>query len=145
MVGICAPCAQTPKNTMNSLKYRLALLSAVGSIVFAASTNAGPPTNWPPNFPSVVRSQEEAVKYPEGKVALACKDCKTVSEKSGADKKGILSWFSSENTHGCSGCGGKVTIKPIAGGKVPGIPEYTHTCSKCGDNSAYTCSSHKMK
>ena len=130
---------------MKSLNYSRTLLLVLGSGILASSAKAGPPTNWPPNFPSIVKSREEAVKYPEGKVALACKDCKTVSEKAGADKKGILSWFSADNTHGCSGCGGKVTIKTIAGGKVPGIPEYTHTCSKCGDNSAYTCGAHKAK
>jgi hypothetical protein len=31
---------------------------------------------------------------PDARVALACKDCKTLEEKKGdADKAGILSWF----------------------------------------------------
>ena len=127
---------------MKSIKYHLAVAIAMASAVLATSALAGPPPNWPPNVPTVVKSKEDAVKYPKEKVALACKDCKSVAEKSGEDKKGILSWFSTNDKHDCSGCSGKVTIKQIGGGKVPGIPEYTHTCTKCGDNSAYTCTTH---
>ena len=127
---------------MKSIKSGLVADVAMASLVLANSALAGPPPNWPPNFPNVVKSKEDAVKYPNERVALVCKDCKSVTEKSSEDKKGIFSWFSSDDKHGCSGCSGKVTMKQVGGGKAPGIPEYTHTCSKCGDNSAYTCTTH---
>lgn len=133
-------------HAMKSIKQRIALALAIGSAVFATSAVAGPATNWPPNFPTVLKSKEEAMKccLPKEKVALACKDCKTVSEKGGEDKPGILSWFAPDSKHDCSGCGGKITLKPTGGGKGPTAAEYSHTCSKCGDNSAYTCATHKM-
>jgi hypothetical protein len=114
--------------------------------MLTTSAIAGPgPQNWPTGFPTRVKTEAQAMKccLPKEKVALACKDCKTVSEKSGEDKKGILGWFKADSTHGCSGCGGKVTVHQVPGGKVPAIAEYKHTCSKCGPDSAYTCATHK--
>lgn len=80
---------------------------------------------------------------PKEKVALACKDCKTVSEKSGEDKKGIMSWFKADSMHDSDGCKGKITFKGNPAGKSPQTPEYKHVCSKCGPDSAYTCATHK--
>lgn len=79
---------------------------------------------------------------PKEKVALVCKDCKTVNAKSGKGKKGILAWFAPDSKHNCSGCGGKVTLKKL-GEKTLAVGDYTHTCTKCGDKSAYTCATHK--
>ena len=59
------------------------------------------------------------------------------------NKKGIMAWFAPDSTHDCSGCGGKITVKQVGGGKGPTISEYTHTCTKCGDKSAYVCTDHK--
>ena len=50
---------------------------------------------------------------PKEKVALACVDCKTVTEKGGEDKKGILSWFKPDSMHDCSGCKGRITGKSL--------------------------------
>ncbi len=131
---------------MKLIKHYLTLALAISSALFATSSFAGPPPSWPSNYPTVVKSKEEALKccLPKEKVALACKDCKTVSEKGGDDKKGILAWFAPDSKHDCSGCGGKITLKTTGGGKGPTITEHSHTCSKCGDNSAYTCATHKM-
>lgn len=129
---------------MKHSKDTLNLALAGGFLIFVASAVAGHPTNWPPNFPTIVKSKEEAIKccLPNQKVALACKDCKTVTEKPGEDK-GILSWFAPDSKHDCQGCGGKIKIKTIGGGRAITTAEYTHTCSKCGDHSAYTCATHK--
>ena len=103
--------------------------------------NANEP--WPNKFPTVVKSKAEAMEccLPKEKVALACTDCKTVTEKPGEDKKGVAAWFAPDSMHDCSGCKGKITVKQL--GKGPATGSYTHTCSKCGENSAYTCATHK--
>lgn len=87
------------------------------------------------------KAQAEDCCKADAKVALACKDCKTVNEKPGSDKKGILSWFEADSTHDCDGCKGKITVKQIGAGKVQDA-QYTHECSKCGKDSAFTCSTH---
>ena len=122
----------------------LALALAAG--MFTTSVIAGPgPRIWPPAMPTHVTTKMQAMKccLPDAKVALACKDCKTINEKDGANKKGIMAWFAPDSKHDCSGCGGKITVKQVGGGKGPTISEYTHTCSKCGDKSAYVCTDHK--
>jgi len=113
--------------------------------IFTTSALAGPgPGNWPTGYPTVVKSKAEAEKccLPKEKVALACKDCKTTTEKSGEEKKGILAWFEPDSKHDCSGCGGKITVKK-PGDKGVIVGQYTHVCSKCGNESAYTCATHK--
>jgi hypothetical protein len=129
---------------MKLTKLHLALALAAG--MFTTSAIAGPgPQTWPTGFPTVVKTEAAVMKccLPKEKVALACKDCKTVSEKAGEDKKGILGWFKADSTHDCSGCGGKVTVKTVGGGKGPALAEYKHVCSKCGPDSAFTCATHK--
>ena len=79
---------------------------------------------------------------PKEKVALACKDCKTVNEKSGEDKKGIPAWFKADSTHDCSGCKGVITVKSGTAKSGPAA-ESKHVCSKCGPDSAMTCATHK--
>ena len=74
-------------------------------------------------------------------VRPACK--KTVSEKGGEDKKGIMGWFKADSMHDCDGCKGKITFKGNPAGKSPQTPEYKHVCSKCGPDSAFTCATHK--
>jgi hypothetical protein len=125
---------------------KLSLALAVAAALFSTSAFAGPgPGNFPAGFPTQVKSKAEAMECckPGQKLALACKDCKTAIEKTGEEKKTIASWFSPDDTHNCSGCGGKISLKTTGGGKGPTISSYTHTCTKCGANSAYTCATHK--
>ena len=87
------------------LTTKLNLAVAVASAIFTTSAVAGPgPGTWPNKFPTVVKSKEEAMEccLPKEKVALACKDCKTVTEKPGEDKKGIAAWFAPDSMHDCS-------------------------------------------
>lgn len=126
-------------------------LSLLGSALVAMtfSAVAGPsPGTWPTGFPTRVKNKAEAESCckPGEKVALACKDCKTSTEKDGEkEKKGILSWFAPDSMHECSGCKGKITFKEHGAGKGIASAEYKHVCSKCGPDSAFTCATHKKK
>lgn len=123
----------------------LRLVPALCAAFIATSALAGPgPGTWPPNFPTHVKTKKQAEEccLPNQKVALACVDCKTVSEKGGEDKKGILSWFKPDSMHDCSGCKGRITVKYPTSGKGNPTSEYKHECSKCGKDSAYTCATH---
>ena len=125
-------------------KLHLALALVAG--MFATSAIAGPGEHSPNDFPRKIATKEEAMEccVPKAKVAMACKDCKTLDVKDGEkEKTGIMAWFAPDSKHDCSGCGGKVTVRQVGGGKGPTISEYTHTCSKCGDKSAYVCTDHK--
>ena len=126
------------------MKTRISILTAAIFAAFISTTYAGP-SNWPPNYQTRVntKAQAEECCLPKEKVALACKDCKTVNEKSGKDKKGIMAWFAPDSTHDCSGCGGKITVKQAGSGKGAPYGQYSHVCSKCGKDSAYTCATHK--
>jgi hypothetical protein len=126
---------------MKPMKLHLAL--ALGTAMLATSAFAGP-KNWPLDFPTRVKTKPEVLDccLPKEKVALACKDCKTLNEKAGTEKKGILSWFQPDSKHGCSGCGGKITVRQV--GKTQTVASYEHVCSKCGPKSAFTCATHKI-
>ncbi len=125
------------------MKTRISIIVAALFAAFLSTSYAGAPGvgyggGWPPTFPTRINGLSEATQY--AKVALACKDCKTVIEKTG--KRGIASLFKAPSTHGCSGCGGKISVTQYGGGKGRSA-EYKHTCSKCGANSAFTCAGHK--
>ncbi len=125
-------------------KLHLALALAAG--MFATSAIAGPGGHSPTDFPRKVTTKEEAMEccLPKSKVAMACKDCKTLDVKNGEkEKTGIMAWFAPDSKHDCSGCGGKVAVTSTGGGKGPTIAQYKHTCSKCGPESAYVCTDHK--
>ena len=130
------------------MKTRISIILAALFAAFLSTTHAGPPGigygGWSGNIGNRITTEKAAMdccKEPGVKVALVCKDCKTANEKSGEDKKGVASWFKADSMHDCSGCGGKITVGlPTKGGREA---SYTHTCSKCGPNSALVCSSHK--
>ena len=97
----------------------------------------------PPDFvSSILRSQQQAAKVPRGQaVAMACTKCRTVLLSEANTKKGFLGWFQPKTKHECLGCGGEFSMRDVPagqGGKVS-MSEYVHTCSKCGDDSAFCC------
>lgn len=130
---------------MKLTKLHLTLALAAGMFTTSAIAGPGPGGGWPAGFPTHVKTKEQAMKccLPKEKVALACKDCKTVSEKPGEEKKGIAAWFKPDSMHDCSGCKGKVTYKEHGSGKGTGHADYKHVCSKCGPDSAFSCATHK--
>ena len=126
----------------------LHLALAVAAGIFTTSAIAGPGGHSPSDFPTKVATKAEAMTCCTAKanVAMACTSCKTLDVKKGAeDKKGIAAWFAADSKHDCPGCGGKISLKqvPSGQGNTVSIGEYTHTCSKCGDKSAYVCTDHK--
>jgi len=124
--------------TTSTLKFGLMLGVAVATMNFAAVAGPGPQ-----DIPNRLRNREEAEKVEKGtQVALACKDCKNLDVKTADEKRGFLDWFKPEAKHDCAGCGGKMALKAPGSGKAGTTAEYTHVCTKCGDDSAYACSAH---
>src|SRR5262245_56101025 len=74
---------KTEGHPMKLTKLHLAL--ALAGAVLTAPTMAAGPDVWPGGFPTRVKTEAAVMKccLPKEKVALACKDCKTVTEKSG--------------------------------------------------------------
>lgn len=123
------------------MKLTTTLTVTALAAVLTLTAYAGP---GPQDFPVRLKSRAEAEKVEVGtKVALACKDCKNIDVKTADEKKGFLGWFAADAKHDCAGCGGKMTVKTPGSGKAGTQSEYTHVCSKCGDDSAYTCAAHK--
>ncbi len=133
------------------MKTRISILTAALFAAFLITAHAEPSGlqygEWTKYFDNRITTKKaaEACCLPKEKVALVCKDCKTASEKSGEDRKGILGWFKPDSMHDCSGCGGKITVRqiPTGQGNTGSIGEYQHVCSKCGDKSALVCGTHK--
>src|SRR4051812_28993343 len=102
---------KTNKQSNMKTPRKLSLILAVAAALVSTSAFAGPgPGNFPAGFPTQVKTKEQAMDCckPGEKLALACKDCKTSDVKE--DKKSIASWFSADDKHDCSGCGGKITL-----------------------------------
>lgn len=130
------------------LTPKLHLVLALAAGIFTSSVIAGPGGHSPSDFPTKVATKAMAMTCctENAKVAMACTSCKTLDVKEGGkEKNAIVAWFTADKTHGCSGCGGKITMKsvPSGQGNTTSVGEYTHTCSKCGDKSAYVCTDHK--
>lgn len=122
---------------MNTKSY---LGLAVWAAMITTSAMAGPGNV--SNYPTRIDTREEAEKLDKSTpMAFACTSCKTVQPV--AEKKTFLSWFAPDQTHECPGCGGKVSTRPVPGGKPQSITVFAHVCSKCGEKSAYTCAGHK--
>jgi len=84
--------------------------------------------------------QQASALKPGSTFAMTCAKCKTVVLQKVDQKKGFLSWFAPKTKHACPGCGGTIVTTSVAGGKAS-ITQVKHTCSKCGDNSAFCCGS----
>jgi len=116
------------KNTHPGIAITTALLIVLGSL----TANAGSTSSL-----GVLRTAEQAKAVPQkATVMAACSGCQTITP---VGKTGLLAWFSTKQKHDCPTCGGKVTFR---GEKTGGGAKFTHTCSMCGDASAYVCASH---
>ena len=125
---------------MKLMTNRIALLASAIMSALSLTAMAGP---GPQDFPRRITAKEEAMDCCKAgaKVALVCKDCKNLEV--GKDQKGVAAWFKPDATHGCTGCGGKISVKQVGPGKGATYAEYKHVCSKCGAKSAYTCTNHR--
>lgn len=128
--------------------FAAVLLTVFTMAVIAGTTGLGGPDGpggvaapWPPLYQDkrlTTETQAEACCQPGARVALACERCKTVNEKAGTDKASVMAWFKPESKHGCRGCDGQVTVTAAGVGK--GLDaQMKHTCSKCGEGSAFVC------
>jgi hypothetical protein len=122
-------------------KSKTCLALAFSAALITASALAGPGNASLTDYPIHITNKEQAEKLEKGaKLAFACTSCKTVTPIQ--EKKTFLAWFAPDQTHQCPGCGGKVTVRSVPGGKPQSVSEFTHVCTKCGDKSAYTCAAH---
>jgi len=88
------------------------------------------------------KEQADAMK-PDDTMAMVCAKCKTVyitRVKQGMKGAEIMMAGGQTTeligTHGCPGCKGTVTITGIGKGKETTLK---HSCSMCGDDSAFCC------
>jgi len=140
------PACKLTETTKGKLKMNLTiktpsalLLAAIMIVTAAFNASALPPGKtgeWKP-----VNSAQDAKVLPDkAKIMLACAGCKTIRP---LDKKGIMAWFATKVQHDCPACGGKLKFTGAVPGKSPGAPAtYVHTCSHCGNVSAYVCATH---
>lgn len=113
----------------------------IGTMLILVSC-AGPATQTPTTFAIRIRTRAQAEKLENGSlVALACVKCQNLNVAAVDEKKRFLSWFSPYEKHSCARCGGKLIQRPRS---TAGIVEMVHTCTECGDNSAFTCASHSL-
>ena len=145
-----APCSdrnQESETTMKTLiqRTRLAMVVTIIALVefFPALTKADAPSDL---VNSILRSHAQAAKVPKGEtVAMVCAKCQTVLLSKVDSTKVFLGWFHSKAKHECPGCGGEFSMKDVPagqGGKLS-VSEYVHTCSKCGDDSAFCCTTKR--
>jgi hypothetical protein len=123
------------------MKAKAKYLSVATATLFigmsALTSFAGPSTC--AYAPLQTAKQAEALPN-KAKIMMACAGCRTIRP---LDKKGIAAWFSTKVQHDCTACGGKLRFTGSTPGKSSGSPtEYVHTCSHCGNVSAYVCASH---
>ena len=126
------------KTKLNAGRRHLALMTLVVAGLLPGFSNAEPP----PDFVnSVLRSHREAAKVPPGQtISMVCTKCRTVLLSAAKTKKGFLGWFQPGSRHECSGCGGELLLKSVPAGQgTVSLPECFHTCTKCGDSSAFCC------
>ena len=120
--------------------WRRAVL-LLGAMLISVSC-AGPAAQTLSTFPIRIQSRAQAENLGKGSaVALACVKCQNVNVASADEKRRFLSWFSPYEKHGCARCGGKLTARPASAG---GYAHLVHTCTRCGNNSAFTCATHSF-
>jgi hypothetical protein len=127
------------KTTINRTQLAV-LVTSLGMVGFLPIHVKAEPS--PDLVGSVLRSSAQAAKVPKGEsVAMVCAKCQTVLLSKSNTKQGFLGWFKPKIKHECAGCGGEFSMKDVPagqGGKVS-VSEFVHTCSKCGDESAFCC------
>ncbi|MEM6467968.1 MAG: hypothetical protein AAF802_00255 [Planctomycetota bacterium] len=81
------------------------------------------------------RAEAEALK-PGDSIAMVCSMCKIVTVYPVGNDKSHVEMMTVGNTHTCSSCSGKVTVKGT--GKAEGRhQEVKHVCGKCGEDAMF--------
>ncbi|HEY5779697.1 MAG TPA: hypothetical protein VIT00_13215 [Terrimicrobiaceae bacterium] len=123
---------------MKNIIRNILLLIAVFASMSSFTASALPPGKGGPLTP--IKSREQAEKVPaDATVVVACGSCQTVDV---VKPGGILGLFSPSTKHLCPGCKGTITYVG-APGKGTTVGVYKHSCSKCGNASAYVCAGHR--
>ena len=73
---------------------------------------------------------------PGDSMAMVCTKCKSVAVEHVTIEKGHIRTVTVGEKHLCPGCGGHIEV--VGHGKQK-TDVVTHTCSKCGDDSAFCC------
>lgn len=73
---------------------------------------------------------------PGDSIAMVCSKCKSVAVEHVNIEKGHIRTVTVGEKHICPGCGGQIEV--VGHGKQK-HDVVTHTCSKCGDDSAFCC------
>jgi hypothetical protein len=126
-------------SSVKNRRIELLTLAATALSLFMLADQVAAQTRNKESISNPIQTQEQAQALPESsKVAMVCAKCKTVQLTT--EKKSFLTWFSPKTKHLCPGCGGywiytQRSIKGLA--RAP----YVHTCSKCGSESVFCCSS----
>ncbi len=125
------------KKTIIKVTKLICCVLALGFLsVSASSTYAG---HGPQFLQPITTDEQVSALKPGSKVVMTCAKCKTVQIAEVHKKHGVLGWFQPKTKHLCPGCGGylEATVAPNPKGIVP--MRYVHTCSKCGNKSAFCC------
>jgi len=125
----------------SSVKNRriVSLTLAATALLFVLADQAVAQTRNKESISNLILTEQQAQALPESsKVAMVCAKCKTV--QLATEKKNFLTWFSPKTKHLCPGCGGYwvYTQRSVKG--LERAP-YVHTCTKCGSDSVFCCSS----
>jgi hypothetical protein len=101
-------------------------------ITSASATFAGPGAQY---FTRRISTTKDAAAVTDNdKVAMACSKCKTITVFEPIASHKV---FMRNEKHACPGCRGEITVRMV--GSDPANQTMTHSCSKCGDDSAYCC------
>lgn len=131
---------RTPSSLIRTLAVATAILSIVSATWIAnAAEKKMKPMKGSEHLMMLnsvnTEEQVEALK-PGDSVAMACAKCKSVMVEHVTIQKGHIKTVTVGEKHACPGCGG--TIEVVGHGKAK-TDVRTHTCSKCGDDSAFCC------
>jgi len=125
------------------MKKHLIITSALAlGLTFSLNLNAQDYSKsskeWNRNaFKKVETHKDMDVLPKDSQIAMACSKCKSmtmITKKELGTKPGHGTTQEVTSVDKCPGCGGKITTKST--GKES---HYVHTCSECGDDSAYCC------
>ena len=81
------------------------------------------------------QAEAEALK-PGDSMAMVCSMCKIVTVHPVGNDKSHVKMMTVGNTHTCSSCSGKVTVKGTGKGEGK-HQEVKHVCGKCGEDAMF--------